>query len=108
MPKNFRPRKFHNTGLDHGVDTAQIPDYDEVMTYIAAIDPNSRQNVDVFAAVDHADQTMPGWWEAEQTGTRFLSERDFPVYDTSADEARVPNEDWEAMGELLYRTSDWY
>lgn len=78
------------------------------MTYIAALDPNSTVNTMAWNHLDDADATIPGWYEREQVGTRFLTERDFPVYDTSADEARVPNEDWEAMGELLYRTSDWY
>lgn len=77
------------------------------MTYIANLDPNSNTNVDVWNHLDDADATIPGWWEREQAGTRFLTERDFPIYDRSADDSRVPNEDWEAMGEEFYRFNDW-
>lgn len=38
----------------------------------------------------------PNWVEDEAWGERFLSERDFPVYDDSADMSRVPDSDWEA------------
>lgn len=62
------------------------------MTFIASIAPDQSN---LFAALDHADETMPGWWEASQAGERFLSERDFPIYDEDADLSRVSNEDWE-------------
>jgi len=68
------------------------------MTYIANIDPNSNVVADIYAAQDVADRTMPGWFEAEQAGTRFLTERDFPIYDDEADRSRVSNEDWELFG----------
>lgn len=66
--------------------------------YILSLDPNSAANTNLFAALDHADETMPGWWEASQVGDRFLSERDFPIYDEDADLSRVSNEDWEMFG----------
>lgn len=67
------------------------------MTYIAALDPNSTRNVALDAYVDQFDALMPGWQEREAYGDRIVSEDDFPVYDRSADDSRVSNEDWEAF-----------
>lgn len=67
------------------------------MTYIAAIDPNSSRNVALDAYVDQFDNIMPDWQTREAFGDTILSEDDFPVYDNSADESRVSNEDWEAF-----------
>lgn len=48
------------------------------------------------ARMDHFDYFMPQWREMTDP-ERFVSENDLPVYDTSADESRVSNEDWEAF-----------
>ena len=66
------------------------------MTYIASIAPES----DIYAALDHADATMPGWWEASQRGDRFLSERDFPIAD--ADDSEMTLTDWEFVAEMTW------
>jgi len=88
MPYLSGPGKIPNKLV---LDTPQNLDYDEVMTYIAAIAPQS----DIYAALDHFDAILPGWDVNEAMGTRYLTERDFPVYDDSADLDRVSNEDWE-------------
>lgn len=62
------------------------------MAYIQNLDPNA---TDIWAALDAADRDMPGWDVSEGYGDRYLSERDFPIYDESADLSRVSNEDWE-------------
>lgn len=49
------------------------------------------------ARVDFFDATFP-YWEQASNPERFVSESDMPVYDTTADAGRVPNEDWERMG----------
>lgn len=67
------------------------------MAYILSLDPNSTDNTNLFAALDIADETIPGWWEAEQFGTRFLSERDFPIYDEDADLFRVSDADYDTF-----------
>lgn len=67
------------------------------MTYIEALDPNSPRNMAIDAAVDQWDDMMPGWQEREAYGDTLVSEDDFPVYDRSADDSRVSNEDWEAF-----------
>ena len=67
------------------------------MTYIEALDPNSPRNIALDAAVDQWDEHTPGWQDAERYGDTLVSEDDFPVYDTSADDDRVSNEDWEAF-----------
>lgn len=77
------------------------------MTYIANLDQNGNVVSDIYAALDHFDTILPGWDISEARGTRYLSERDFPIYDRSADDSRVSNEDWEAMGEEFYRFNDW-
>lgn len=72
------------------------------MTYIADLDPNSSRNVALDEYVDQFDGIMPDWQTREAYGDTILTEADFPVYDASADESRVSNEDWEAMGEALW------
>ena len=48
------------------------------------------------ARLDWFDHHMPQWEEMTDP-ERFVSEDDLPVYDTSADDDRVSNEDWEAF-----------
>lgn len=69
------------------------------MTYIADLDPNNPAIARAEALVDFFDAEFPAWESREAYGDTVLSERDFPVYDASADESRVPNEDWEAVAE---------
>lgn len=72
------------------------------MTYIAEVDPNSHQNIAAEAEFEAFTAVFPDWEISEGMGDRFIGESDFPVYDDSADMARVSNEDWEAMAEALY------
>ena len=68
------------------------------MTYIAALDPNSPQNIALDAYVDQFDVDMPGWQEREAYGERYLTETDFPVEPATV--AGMPTtEDWEAFAE---------
>ena len=50
---------------------------------------------------DFFDYAFP-YWEVATAPERFVSEDDMPVYDTSADESYVSNEDWEAMAEAMW------
>lgn len=67
------------------------------MTYIEALDPNSTATAAAEAHADMFDADFPGWETREAFGDTIVSEDDFPVYDTSADDDRVSNEDWEAF-----------
>lgn len=67
------------------------------MTYIATLDPEFAGLYDESVEID-----FPDWQESEGLHDRFLTESDFPVYDDSVDESRVPDEDWQAMAEALW------
>lgn len=56
----------------------------------------------IEAAIDYFDREFPDWQDRERFGDTIVSEDDFPLYDDSVDEGRVPNEDWEAMAEALW------
>ena len=72
------------------------------MAYIAHLDPNSYENIAAEAAAEAFEIDFPEWWDREAYGDTILGEGDFPVYDATADMARVSNEDWEAMAEAMW------
>lgn len=48
------------------------------------------------------DDNFPGWEDRERFGDTLLDEGDFPLYDSSADDSLVSDEDWQAMAEALW------
>ncbi len=98
----FRPRNFSQSQYVDGLAHPRFLDYDVDMTYIADLDPDSTVNMDVWARLDHADATIPGWFEREQAGDRFLDSRDFPLWDEAANARELDIESHEAMAEALY------
>jgi hypothetical protein len=64
-------------------------------TYLDTLDNDA-------AAVDYFDVILTGWEDRERFGDTLVSEDDFPLYDDSADEYRVSDEDWNAMAEVMW------
>lgn len=61
----------------------------------------AQQDADA-AAQEFFDAILPGWEDRERFGDTLVSEDDFPLYDSSVDEGRVSDEDWQAMAEALW------
>lgn len=51
---------------------------------------------------DDWDREYPEWEQSEGYGERYLSEGDFPIYDRSADDALVSDDDWNAYAEMTF------
>lgn len=73
--------------------------YNEGMTYIEHLDPNSPLNIALDEAVDQWDDFMPGWLDRQREAFgAVLHEGDFPVEPATV--AGLPTtEDWEAFAE---------
>lgn len=65
------------------------------MTFIQSIHPDAPATLAHEALAAEFDERFPQWEIAEGMGDRFITERDLPIYDDSADLARVSNDDWE-------------
>lgn len=73
-----------------------------LMTYIADLDPNNSDTLAREAYADMFSAEFPDWEIREGYGVRYLSERDMPAEDASADESQMTAEDWETMAEALW------
>ena len=62
------------------------------------------------ADVETLDDFLPGWEHDEQVGEglRFVPESDFPIYDPTADDGLVSEDDWQALIEMTWTDSaEW-